>query len=57
MMKSIPGVGGPGHVPQQPSEQPETDLNQTAATDLFNDLIQKLSSLISEAKLGGKSHG
>lgn len=59
-MSGVSGVGGSGNIPQQPPEQieqPETDLNQTDAINLFNDLTQELASLASEAKLGGKGHG
>ncbi|MEM8727364.1 MAG: hypothetical protein AAGE99_01425 [Chlamydiota bacterium] len=63
-MSGLSGIGGSGHIPQQPPQQPpeqpeqsETNLNQTDAINLFNDLTQIIASLVSEAKLGGKGHG
>ena len=56
-MSGVSGVGGSGNIPQEPLKQPETSQNELDAINSFNNLIQDLASLTSEAKLGGKSYG
>ena len=54
MSGGISGIGKSGSIPQEPPKEPETNGNQLDAINTFNDLTQILTSLASEAKLGGK---
>jgi|GEM_PF-4749409 hypothetical protein len=56
-MGSVSSVGGGSNVPQPPPQESSTDQDQLQAIDTFSTMIQDLTTLLAEAKEGGKSHG
>lgn len=54
MSGGVSGIGQSGNIPPELPKIPETNDDPLDAIDVFNHLVETLTSLASETNLGGK---